>query len=236
MKDANNNDVDVTESSGVYTFTMPANDVTISAQWTATVVTVVMNASGIMTYANTEALDFSQKSSTTDNAELTAYIVSDFSGSTLTLSSVEKVPAGTGLLLKGTASTTFTIPVATNASAPATNYLHGVTDAATVVNQTDGDYTNFILANGKYGIDWYTLSAAGAIGANKAYLSLPTASLTSNAAGFTWVYDDETTSIRPTPGPSLYGREWYDLSGRKLDGKPTKAGLYIVNGKKVMIK
>ena len=130
----------------------------------------------------------------------------------------------------------FTIPVATNASAPATNYLHGVTDAATVVNQTDGDYTNFILANGKYGIDWYTLSAAGAIGANKAYLSLPTASLTSNAAGFTWVYDDETTSIRPTPGPSLYGREWYDLSGRKLDGKPTKAGLYIVNGKKVMIK
>ena len=139
-------------------------------------------------------------------------------------------------MLKGTASTTFTIPVATNASAPATNYLHGVTDAATVVNQTDGDYTNFILANGKYGIDWYTLSAAGAIGANKAYLSLPTASLTSNAAGFTWVYDDETTSIRPTPGPSLYGREWYDLSGRKLDGKPTKAGLYIVNGKKVMIK
>ena len=236
VKDANNNDVDVTESSGVYTFTMPANDVTISAQWTATVVTVVMNASGIMTYANTEALDFSQKSSTTDNAELTAYIVSDFSGSTLTLSSVEKVPASTGLLLKGTPSTTFTIPVATNASAPATNYLHSVTDAATVVKQTDGDYTNFILANGKYGIDWYTLSASGAIGANKAYLSLPTASLTSNAAGFTWMYDDETTSIRPTPGPSLYGREWYDLSGRKLDGKPTKAGLYIVNGKKVVIK
>ena len=97
--------------------------------------------------------------------------------------------------------------------------------------------TNTLIGGyGGAGIDWYTLSAAGAIGANKAYLSLPTASLTSNAAGFTWVYDDETTSIRPTPGPSLYGREWYDLSGRKLDGKPTKAGLYIVNGKKVMIK
>ena len=29
---------------------------------------------------------------------------------------------------------------------------------------------------------------------------------------------------------------WYTLDGRKLDGKPTKKGLYIVNGKKRVIK
>ena len=29
---------------------------------------------------------------------------------------------------------------------------------------------------------------------------------------------------------------WYDMSGRKLDGKPTKKGLYIHNGRKVAIK
>lgn len=29
---------------------------------------------------------------------------------------------------------------------------------------------------------------------------------------------------------------WYDLNGRKLNGRPTCAGLYIVNGKKVIIK
>ena len=29
---------------------------------------------------------------------------------------------------------------------------------------------------------------------------------------------------------------WYTLDSRKLDGKPTKPGLYIVNGKKVVIK
>jgi hypothetical protein len=29
---------------------------------------------------------------------------------------------------------------------------------------------------------------------------------------------------------------WYDLSGRKLDAKPTKKGLYIHNGRKVTIK
>ena len=30
--------------------------------------------------------------------------------------------------------------------------------------------------------------------------------------------------------------EWYGLDGRKLDGEPTKKGLYIVNGRKVVVK
>ena len=30
--------------------------------------------------------------------------------------------------------------------------------------------------------------------------------------------------------------EWYTLDGRKLSGKPAKAGLYIYNSKKVVIK
>ena len=29
---------------------------------------------------------------------------------------------------------------------------------------------------------------------------------------------------------------WYDLKGRKLSGKPTKKGLYIRNGRKVVIE
>ena len=29
---------------------------------------------------------------------------------------------------------------------------------------------------------------------------------------------------------------WYDLSGRRLDGKPTKKGVYINNGRKIAIK
>ena len=44
------------------------------------------------------------------------------------------------------------------------------------------------------------------------------------------------TEIRPTPDPSLNGGEWYDLSGRKLAGKPTKSGVYMNNGRKVAIK
>jgi hypothetical protein len=29
---------------------------------------------------------------------------------------------------------------------------------------------------------------------------------------------------------------WYTLSGTRLSGKPTQKGIYIVNGKKVVIK
>ena len=29
---------------------------------------------------------------------------------------------------------------------------------------------------------------------------------------------------------------WYDLNGRRLSGKPTAKGLYIMKGRKVVIK
>ena len=29
---------------------------------------------------------------------------------------------------------------------------------------------------------------------------------------------------------------WYTLDGRKLNGKPTQKGLYIVNGRKTIVK
>ena len=198
-----------------------------------------MNASGIRTFASTVATDFTTLSS----LGLTAYIVSAFDGTagTLTLTAAGVVPAETGLLLKGTASTTFVVPFATDAEAPTTNYLVGVTDGTTSVPETTATNTNFILANGTHGINWYTLSEAGAIGANKAYLSLPTEqlNLSSSAPGFTWVYDGETTSLKNVQRSTFNvqcDNSWYTLDGRKLDKQPTQKGIYVVNGKKVVIK
>ena len=45
----------------------------------------------------------------------------------------------------------------------------------------------------------------------------------------------ETTGIRPTPAPSLNGGEWYDLSGRRLSGRPSAKGIYIHNGRKEVV-
>ena len=44
------------------------------------------------------------------------------------------------------------------------------------------------------------------------------------------------TDITPATTQSTLDDAWYDLNGRKLSGKPTQKGVYIYNGKKVVIK
>ena len=59
--------------------------------------------------------------------------------------------------------------------------------------------------------------------------------------------EDNTTGIAPllspegddagaSPRGGLVGASWYDLQGRRLSQKPTKAGLYIYKGKKLYVK
>ena len=194
---------------------------------------IEMNTSGIRTFASVADLDF------TDIEGLTAYIIDDFDddAGTLTLSTVGAVPASTGLLLKGTASTTFVVPLAANTTAPTTNYLVGVLDDATEVPVKTDTHTNFILANGSHGINWYTLSEAGPIGAYKAYLSLPLL-FTGNAPSFTWVYGDGSTTAIDNGELRIENSTdaWHTLDGQRLSGKPTQRGIYINNGHKVFVK
>ena len=48
-------------------------------------------------------------------------------------------------------------------------------------------------------------------------------------------FSPEGESTEASPRGGLVGVSCYDLQGRKLDGKPTAKGLYIVNGKKVLL-
>lgn len=112
------------------------------------------------------------------------------------------------------------------------NLLKGVT-AATTIYPTDGDYTNFILANGSHGIGFYTLSEAGELAEGKAYLQLPTASV-AGVKAFSFTFDDgEATGISDVKNvPSIEGI--YNLQGQRIS-QPRK-GLNIINGKTVVIK
>jgi len=49
-------------------------------------------------------------------------------------------------------------------------------------------------------------------------------------------FGDETTKLESTPDPSRREEsdDYYSLDGRKLSGEPTKKGVYIVNGKKMV--
>ena len=198
--------------------------------------TIAMGSNGIATYSNSRDLDF------TSVDGLKAYIGSGYSPSTgeLTLTRVYKVPAGEGLLLKGAAGS-YEVPYAEVDNVYA-NLLVGV-PTATTVNPTEGEYTNFILANGANGIGFYTLSAAGEIGPNKAYLQLPTSALpVASSRQVKLLFDDEEEvtgieSLTPSPSPKGEGSGYYyALDGRKLMQKPAKAGLYVKDGKKVFVK
>ena len=58
------------------------------------------------------------------------------------------------------------------------------------------------------------------------------------ARSLTMVFDDEATGIKTTNYTNFtnYDDAWYSLDGQRLMGKPAKSGIYINNGKKVVIK
>ena len=72
------------------------------------------------------------------------------------------------------------------------------------------------------------------IGACRAYFQLTDGT---EAREFVLNFGEETTSLpQPLQREGSQAGAWFDLSGRKLDGKPMKKGVYIVNGRKVVIK
>ena len=74
------------------------------------------------------------------------------------------------------------------------------------------------------------------IAANKCWLVVDGAN---SARQLSIVIGDGTTAIdngQLTIDNWAGAEEWYTIDGRKLNGKPTKKGLYINNGKKTVIK
>lgn len=165
--------------------------------------------------------------------DIKAYIVSGFNQETgtLVLTRVTEVPAGEGLYIAGTPGR-HEIPQ-TETSMFYANLLKGVTEA-TDISPTDGNYTNFILSNGKYGVGFYTLSSTGTLDAGKAYLQLPTAGVASvKALKIEFDENDDPTGIAITPA-STEKQTIYNLAGQRVS-QPQK-GVNIINGKKVLTK
>lgn len=187
---------------------------------------VNIGSTGYATYCSTHALDFSGVTG------LKAYIASGFSPSTgkLVLTRVDEVPAGEGLYLVGEEGT-YTVPFTTT-DMLYSNFLKGVTTATTIY-PTEGIYTNFILSTGSYGVGFYTLSSSGELAAGKAYLQLPTASV-SNVKAISLAFDDDDPTALQEIEDYTTAKDIYNLQGQKVSAP--RSGLYIINGKKVAIK
>ena len=192
-----------------------------------TELTVTTANSGFTTLVSTETLDF------TSDEGPTAYIATsvDNTENTITLKRIGVVPANTPIVLKGEPSTTYTVKTtATTAASPKENLLRG---SATKSIELEAN-TAYILSGGKF-----HKNNKGTQPAGKAYLPADVVN-SASAPQLIIVFDDNgnMTAIKDVRGKveNVRNQVWYDLSGRKLNGMPSKKGLYIINGKKVVIK
>ena len=105
--------------------------------------------------------------------------------------------------------------------------FQGTLTGTTIAASTEGQ-TNYAF-NGKA---FVFVKNAIEVGPNKAWLSVNTGV---PSARITLVFD-EATGVGSIENGKLTIDNWYDLNGRKLNGMPTKKGVYILNGKKVVVK
>ena len=171
-------------------------------------------------YCSISPLDFS----TVEGLE--AYVVSDVNASKVILTKVTEVPRMTGVILKKTGSATiYTVPAGTATTLSSTNLLKTATYSPSVTPV----YANnaYVLSNGKFCL--LTTYVDFPIG--KAYLPASEVPAGSNELSFD--LDDGTTGIQRLT-PILSEGVYYDLSGRRV--LAPKKGLYIMNGKKYIIK
>ena len=103
----------------------------------------------------------------------------------------------------------------------------------------DGDDTSILLMGGSNTL-YYPQNGAG-IGAQRAYFKIGSdgALLARRMTAFNIGFGDgEETGIISvsTDAKDLNGGAWYTLDGRKLNGKPTKSGIYVNGGRKVVVK
>ena len=154
------------------------------------------------------------------------------SDTNLTLTKLETdqtVTKNNAVILKSTASP-IVMTLASTASSNdfSSNSLQGVSAAAGLTAADPS--TTFVLNNGSQGVGFYRLTSGKTLGVGKAYLTY-SGSTAPEFLGF-----GETTGIEniaKSQEPTANG-QYFDLQGRRV-AQPTK-GLYIVNGKKVVIK
>lgn len=177
---------------------------------------------GYASYSCNRALDF-----TGSTAE--AYIIKSTSENSATLTKVTKVPANTGIIVKGTKGESVNIAIATGATDDVTGNLLKATVNTPVAVEANAAY-GLSKTDGKF-----HLLNDGTIPANKAYLLASEVFQASGAAVLDLDFEGETTGVNTlnVERGTLNG-EVYNLNGQRV-AQPTK-GLYIVNGKKVLIK
>lgn len=179
---------------------------------------IKLAADGYSTYCSENRLDISKTTG------VTAYIVNNVTETTVELQEVSVIPAETGFILKGTGNALYdlykTEGVADDVSG---NQLHGT------LTELSAPANTFALSTKNGVTGFYPVSTGLMIPAHKAYLTA-TGSMARSLS-----IDGKVTGILNVDSyVNAIPSDYYSIHGIKVV-RPTK-GIYIRNGKKVVIK
>ena len=172
-------------------------------------------------------------------ADLTVSAITSADGGKLTTSDYAEgdiVKANTGVLVSSTTAGEKTVVLtAATGTEISGNMLKASGDAgidAAGMDEANTKFYRLTMHNGtQIGFWWGAENgAAFAVAANKAYLAVPNGS---GAREGLWFNDDVTTGINAVENGETV-KAVYNLAGQRV-AQPTR-GLYIVNGKKIVIK
>ena len=205
-------------------------------------------AEGYATYYN------SQKDVVLPDGMQAKIVTEGTSDGTLTYENIADgniVHAGNAMLLQVSVATAANSPISIGLATPSaaaisgTNLLHGSdtrVDITTLDDYSADNYFYYMLSydTGGANIGWYwdkdnTAGTGFWSEAHKAWLALPKSLFQGSGAPFLGLPGwEDTTGIVPV-GVNPEDGEWYTLQGLKIGKKPTTKGVYIHNGKKVLI-
>ena len=170
--------------------------------------------------------------------DITPYIITgvDGDGTTLVAEELGYIPENVPVVLMASSSATngFNVKVRNGGEDAITDDNKLVVATGTDDDRTFGAGEIYILYNGEF-----VLNASGTLAAGKVYL--PKSAITGSApaparllirrrSGLSSIKDVDFSPLA-TPHSN-----WYTLDGRRLSGKPTRKGLYLQNGQKVVVK
>ena len=183
-------------------------------------------------YSDDEALTLEE--SFAETAGL--YTISEVTATEAVLSEkIDVMPKRTPMLIYNESETLQTVLLIPTADvAPLTDVAAEFKGTAVekTVSAEEVAATNFYVLTDQNQFVW--VKDAGTIAAHRCWLEIAP----SQAAGARRIVfsGNGTTGIDAATLRDITTGDWYDLNGRKLNGIPTKKGIYIQNGKKVVIK
>ena len=177
---------------------------------------------------------YSDRALKLDEAETDAklYTVTNVTDKTVVVSEITVAAAETPILVYNNSNVAKTVVLVPTDEAPANIAVYSGFKGTLVTQEMPASTTtDYYGCNGK---DFVWIRNAGTVEANRCWLEVPKSA---NPAPRRNIVDGgDTTGINAIDNMQLPDGIYYDMNGRSLQGTPTKKGLYIMNGKKVIIR